>query len=248
MTLNKEKIKIDLFPFEDYYDFNSKFNDMIKKEGAETLLRCALSLYDNGQKGALKYALKVIKPQHINYKNMIEVTSYLINIMMIKPDLAPFCLNLLKNQAISLNQIQKVFNEEIPECIKSKKQQELLWFLYSIKSLKVNIDITNIKLVLEKGDDFSKIVVLDIIKNHKSLIVGENIEETINFAYEQLSLQLIDYNFYGEHWLLFYEIYVNKYIPTHILDYNKLYNKKDEMTKFFQFLKKQKIDFYNSNI
>lgn len=246
LTLNKEKISIDLFPFEQYYDFNSKFNDMIKHEGADALLRYSLSLFESGQIGALKYALKVLKPEHVNRRNVLEVTSYLINIIMIKPDLAPLCLKILKNKVIKLNIIEKVVNEEIPECIQSKKNQELLWFLYSIITLQINIHVENIKLILEFGDDFSKILALDIIKNYRPLIVGENIDKTIEDAQTILSRQLLGCDFYGEHWLLLYELYINKYIPAIILDYNKLYNKRDEMTKFFRILRKEKIDFYKT--
>lgn len=247
LTLNKEKISIDLFPFENYYDFNSQFNSMIKKDGAESLLRYALSLFEKGQKGALKYALKVIKSEHINQKNAVEIASYLINIMMVKPDLSSLCLKILKNKIIKLNIIKKVINEEIPECIKAKKQQELLWFLYSIITLQINIDVKNITMILESGDDFSRILSLDIIKNHKTLIYGTNIDSSINEALKILSNQFLKYDFYGEHWLLLYENYINKYISSSILDYNKVYNKRDEMSKFFQFLKKENIEFYKTN-
>ncbi|MCM1289408.1 MAG: RNA-directed DNA polymerase [Corallococcus sp.] len=242
LQINKEKIEIKKFPFEKYYDFKNKFNSVLKRDGIVELLRLALSLYDSGQKGALKYALKMVQSVSID-KNTDEIFSYLINIFLVNPSLAPYCVEVMRKNHIKNRNLSIIINNELKECLTSQKQQELLWLLYLAKMIGTDVDYCNIEKAIERGDDFSKLIAFDLVKNQKQQIRNFD-EQSYSNLETRLSQEINQYSLTGEHWLLLYELYLNKYISGSLIQYEKLFKKKTPLHEFFRLMKKNKVDFY----
>ena len=251
LNLNTAKTKIAKYPFNTISNINTTLKKALKDDGAFGILNSAAILFNNNEKGAYKYAIKIIKKEHFSVatsatpakiKAFHEILSMLINIMLISPNLGRYIVNYLKinRRFIDNEELAKSINNELKSILDNKLQEEVLWFVYTSRELKLKILAKNLVNILEFGDDFSKIIALDLYKRNKRTYNRSDILQ-INKAIKELALSLENEQIIGSRWLLLYEITMHNLIPTNIFPTH-------ELNSFFNDLKERRISFYKNII
>ena len=164
LNLNMSKTEIKRFPFDTLSQIKEIYTHSYKKDGVFGVLNAAGRLYDSGEKGAYKYALKYIRKRQIEIEQFDLVLPILFNIMLSDPRLGNFIVSFLKQNIDRINRkaLEEIANEELRECISQDLQQEVLLFIYLIRELELKVDGNAIEGILKSDNDFAIIIALDI--------------------------------------------------------------------------------------
>lgn len=242
LNLNLAKTEIEKYPFEIISHMKASFDDAFKREGVFGVLNNAGQFHLNGEKGAYKYALKMLRGKGIPIDDFDIIMPTLINIMLLDPKYGKYVIEYLKNTIDNLNleEMGSIMNRELRSSLINELQQESLLFMQMIKELKITLTGENLLGILKTGDDFSIIIALDIWKNrNKSVHRTTSEARSINEEIKKLSVSLIGEQYSGSRWLLLYEIEIHKLISKDLIP---LVEKND----FFKKLIEYKVSFYNS--
>lgn len=243
LNLNQSKTEISKFPFDIISDILSKYKDVYNNKGAFGVLNYAGELYNSGEKGAYKYALKFLRKREINLAEFDLIWPILINIMLLNPKYGNYIIQYVKQHIndIDIKTIEIIINEELKNSLANQLQQEILLFLSFIKELNLILTGDNLIEILKTRDDLSLIIALDIWKNaNKSVKRTKPEARVINSLIEELFEDLKNESYKGEHWLLLYESKHHKLNPDNKHEYT------ESESKFFKKMRELEISFYSS--
>ncbi len=249
--INLSKLQILKYPFDVLEDYSSVFKQSQNKEfEVYNILHKAQQLDCEGKKGSYKYALKyILENDSINLKQLsieesILVFNVLLSMLINKPFVSRYVVHAISQLSVSFSDKEpvEILNTLLKSEINSEHDQEVLWLLYIIFRYNSQITQDNVLNILENGSDFSKIMILDVLTNHKNVISDYNrkFSNQCKKILLKLSESLINENFFTKRWLLKYQILKSKYNPynafTSIIDF-----KNDNVYKIF---KDKEITFY----
>lgn len=209
LHINTEKTSIEKYPYQLKQDFTDELrNHDFKKKGYLKYLEKAIEYHNQGHKGALKYALKVIGKKKIPDNEKEVVFSHVINIMLTFPNLSEFIHVLMLNNNFTFNdETEETVNSILEHCIINKYEIESIWLLTIMGCLNMTINEEILCKILNNNEPLTAILSLDYIFNYK-LYNQDKIKKAINNLKTVLKTQSI----YGEKWLLLYEVNKNKWI------------------------------------
>ena len=242
LSLNHSKTLIELFPYERIKSLSHELDDAYRRGGVFDMLNSAANLHSNGEKGAFKYALKTIKDKSILKEDFDAIFPLLVNIMLLEPGNAHHIVDILKKNESKLDkaQLARVVQGELATCIQENLQQESAMLLYMVREFSLNTNAENISGIIDKGDDYSRIIALDIYCNKRGLISGGTQQmDELKSCCEKLSEELKKEKYEEEHWLLLYEV------ERHDLLKEFSYSG-PQMNAFFQMLLNSGVTFYSS--
>lgn len=241
LSLNESKTKIVEFPYNTFSDINTHLNNAYNVDSIFGVLNKAGELHSGGEKGAYKYALKMISNKEIPSEQIDIVLPLLVNIMLLDPKYGKFVISHIRKNTnkIGKDKLRLIIKEELTNSADKELQQETLLFLHFAKELEIGIDGDVVLKVLQSGDDFSKIIALDLWSNHNDRIFrNEKMESSIIAEIESLFNGLKEYDYNSEHWLIIYESEIHNLNP----DKDYVYPEKDD---FFKKMKELNITFYS---
>ena len=243
LNLNQAKTELVKFPFDTISNINNKYKEVYEKSGTFEVLNQAGQLYQSGEKGAYKYALKFLKNKYLDLSEFELIWPLLINIMLLDPKYGKYIIIYIKEHLAKLNlkDIENIINEELKNSLKENLQQEILLFLSFVKELKLCVTGENMVSIFKTRDDLSLIIALDLWKNRNQKVIRTRKEaKEINKLINELFNELKSASCKGEHWLLLYEIRQHKFAK------EKDYAYPDLDLDFFKKMEKLKISFYSS--
>lgn len=246
LNINSKKTEIKLYPYEISNNLRDELNKskLNNTESYVNYLEKANLLYDKGVESSYKYALKVLKDVDIPRDNFFVIQSMLLNILLIRPDLSILIFEILDNNSgkvIASNDIEKMINELINDNLELSNNQEVLWLVYFLIKFNLKVENKNIIEILKKGDDFSRILVLDYIFNANC---QDDIDGDLKEGIKLLFKSLEDDHIHNENWLLIYEIVYNDFSKDFNVDLRKIIEEKDN--SIFSRLIDDNINFYKS--
>lgn len=251
--VNSSKIQILKYPFDVLEDFSSLFEQSKnKKFEVYDILHKAQKLDIEGKKGSYKYALKyILENEAIDLKKLsIEesmlVFNVLLSMLINKPFVSRYVVHAISQLSVvfSDKEPMEILNTLLKAEINSAHDQEVLWLLYIIFRYNSQITQENVISVLEKGSDLSKIMILDLITNHKNVIVNYN-RKFANQCKNKLltiSKDIELESFFTKRWLLKYQILKSKFTP--YKSFNLILNFEND--KIYKIFKDKDITFYTS--
>lgn len=209
LHINNEKTKLEKYPYQLNQDFTKELKaHNFENDGYLRYIERLIELHNEGNKGALKYGLKVLGKKRIPSKENKVVFSHLINIMISFPNLSEQIYAIFINNNFSYDiKTEETVNSILNHCIKNKYELETIWLLTVMGFLRMKVDKKNLIKIINHAEPCATIIVLDyIFKNTLSSY------SDINDAMNNLKSLLLNEKSYGEKWLLLYEINRNKWI------------------------------------
>ena len=241
LALNESKTEILEFPYHNYSNMSRVYKLAYEENNILGVLNEAGILFNNGEKGAYKYALKLFENTSFPTEQAEAVLALLVNILLLAPQHGRYVIPyIIKNiDTIGKEKISVIINEELVVCSNNNLQQETLMLLYLAREIEMNIDGNALLNILKSGDDFSIIIALDIWKNHYERIQNSTFfQMDLIDAVHNVFNALKSCDYLGEHWLLLYESEIHNLNPNK--DY--VYPEKDD---FFKKMKELNITFYS---
>jgi hypothetical protein len=209
LHLNTEKTKLEKYPYQLNRDFTKELRGYdLGNNGYLGYIEKLVELHNEGNKGALKYGLKVLSKRVIPDKEKEVVFSHLINIMLTFPNLSENIHGIFLNNSFTFDsKTVSTVNSVLKHCIKNKYELEMVWLLTIMGCLGMDIEIDNIIDILIYAEPCTTIIALDYIQknglyNNASIISEKN----------DLKQKLLTESIYGDKWLLIYEICRNNWI------------------------------------
>ena len=223
LQINESKTEITKFPFYKSTDLKALYKEEFKKNGLIGVLQLANNLQLDKEKGAYKYALKFLKDKDYSCENPEVALSYLINILLIKPDcglLAVDAIQKLKsfNNGLHLKDISDTINIELKDCLNNKFEQEALLLSYLLQKIDAKISFKNIVLLMESKNDFLCLMALNYLCNHKKMITSYD-ENNAKNCIEELCDNIKGQTYQSKHWLLLYESKRNNFFANQNFSY-----------------------------
>jgi len=241
LNMNTEKTTINKYPYEIISNMREAFEAVQKKEGVFGVLNAAAFYHSKGEKGAYKYALKLIrKKKPAKDDDMGMIISSLVNIMLLEPKYGKYIIDYLGKytDTWSKDTVTALINNELLCSLQNELQQETLLFAQIIKELKLDITAKNIITILQSENDFAIIIALDIWKSrNKNVIRTRSEAKDIKKAINKLATELNGEEYSGARWLLLHEIKLRKWFDTSSFP-------KPTQDMFFDKLIALKITFY----
>lgn len=241
LSLNDKKTKIKEYP----YRLQEKWvNEILKKNllilDEENIFEYFDFLGDQYKKEKDEniYVIGIQNLTEIlNSKNNIsKINNILVNILLkitlLVPKVIKEVIVILKNYEVreDKNKIQDFFNRLIKENLELGHDFEVMWAIWGIEVLDLNISKENLIKILKEGDPFSCILSLNLYSKSK-----------INFKKKDelkiLKMRLENKNFFEEEWILLYECIEKNWISKEEIQTND----------FLEKLLANKISFYNRN-
>ncbi|WP_159633247.1 RNA-directed DNA polymerase [Erysipelothrix anatis] len=243
LQLNSAKTQVEKYPYELITKMKVVFTNTLENEGVFGVLNEASLLYSQGEKGAYKYALKLIRSHSPNVEDFEIIMSSLINIVLIEPKYGRYVIDYLKKYMSNWKRsvITELVNHELSNSMKNELQEESLVFLQVIKELSLPISASNVIQVLNSNNDFGIIIVLDLWKNKKKLVVRTRKEAIeIGKCIKRLSDNLRGEEYNGSRWLLLYESKFHSLFEAKLMPV-------PEADVFFDTLIENGVTFYSSS-
>lgn len=249
LYINHSKTIIEEYPFNVIIDLKKEFEIAESKDGILGILNKAMKLYKEGEKGAIKYALKMIRNKKIQNTDQIDnIFSILINLVIALPKNGKYIIDFLtsKENKYLFNKVkpEEVINQELDKCINENKEHETVIYLELLRKLNAKLTKNNFEKILKSRNDLGIIISLYFYSQGKQFLQGEDDEK--NLVVNEFIQNLRGEDYFGERWLLLYEIKVNKYIR----DVGNLYdfeNNPNKITNFFKLMEKNNVRFYIPN-
>lgn len=239
LAVNQSKTEIVEYPF----DIESPLKKLLKNAKEEAGVFGALNeanrLYSAGEKGAYKYALKMLRGENISEQDKEGVLSILLNINLVNPRLAMLIVDYFERHkdAIGEDRLSDIINNELELSLREGYEQEVLNLLFFLRRLHLRIRGDLLLEALKKGNDFISIIGLDFWINERELVAREPkqarlLNEEIRRLEEGLHNQSMD----GEHWILLYEARMHNLLNVDITQ--------GKTASFFMEMEKLGISFY----
>ena len=207
LKINHDKTQIEPFPFDVLSNMKPRLERALQADGVFGLLNEASLLHLEGEKGAYKYALKMLRNvDSINRED--AVVSLLFNIGLSDPKQCCFVTEYMRSHIEQLDhhRLSAALNPLLQRALKAKREQEIVNLLSIGRELGLPILGESIAASIESHNDLSRIIALDYWKHAKSLVVRSPGEaRRINEAVKKLQSALTNESFDGEHWLLLLE-------------------------------------------
>lgn len=239
LSINQSKVEIVEYPFDLESRMRSRLDNALKGFGVYGALMEAGRLYVEGEKGAYKYALKMLQGANIPDDERAPVLSMLLNINLLNPKYARYIVEYLRGSRIVVGEekLSTIINNELDRSLSDGFEQEVLNLLYFLRTLNLKIKASSLVQALAMDNDFISIIVLDFWVKEKDLVrytdeEAGKLDESINQLVGDLSLESVD----GEHWLLLYEARFHGFL--------KLGEFRGKTAEFFDEMLKQGVSFY----
>lgn len=207
LKVNHDKTTIDSFPFDTLSNMKSRLERALGTDGVFGLLNEASLLHLEGDKGAYKYALKMLRNvEAINRED--AVIALLFNIGLSDPKQCCFVTDYMKRHVEQLDRqrLSMSLNQLLRRALDANREQEVVNLLSIGRELSLPIMGTSIARSIESSNDLARIIALDYWKHANSLVVRSPREaQNVNSAIAELEASLTNESFDGEHWLLLFE-------------------------------------------
>ena len=252
LKINESKIKIEKYPFDILDDYSNYFKQSLNnKYPIYDILQKASLLEQQGKKGSYKYAFKMLKQdvklRGVDYEEVLNLFYTLISIIVNRPMMARYAVEMISSFGISFSKNEMVdkLNELLAKEIDEHHDQEVLWLLYVILKYGAKITCENVCAILNKSNDFAKMMILDMLNGHRKLILNytENSSKFNNRIKKEvmnLDKELNGENLLTKRWFLIYEINIYNFNMYGAFKNLKL---KDNT---YSVLKKSNVNFYKS--
>lgn len=209
LHINSNKTKILKFPFEINHNLNDELGKFdFKKENIINFFNKIYEFHLKGSKGALKYGLKVLTSEYIEFKDKEKelIFSQLINILISYPYLSKYIYDIFTKHDFKGNFVHgEILNEILSDEIKKKHNIEIIWILVIIMYFGQRISEDNILSILDSNYVYERILVLDYIFENR-------LNKKYDVSLKRVKEELKEESIYGEKWLLIYEANLNKWI------------------------------------
>ncbi len=235
LHINTEKTEIQKYPYSINHNLSVELGkyDFVKY-GYLNYIERFNELFLLGNKGALKFGLKVLKSHKIPEKEKEIVQAHLINLMISYPNLSEYVFKITElNDFFVSKRIKETMNTLLFESIVNSHDIEMIWIMLYMIKFDIRIEAKTICSILDKKEVFSCILVLDYIYQNKMFKLV-----TINSAIDNLKSELQQESIYGDKWLLIYESCLNDWIK----GLKEVVNK----SKFLKSALHNNINFYES--
>jgi len=163
LHINSGKTEILKYPYSINHNLSIKLGKYdFEKNTVLDYIERFNELYALGNKGALKFGLKVLKSKQISKDEDQIVFSHLINLMITYPNLAEYIFTIFDNNEFTFtDETAHLLNDILLSCVKNVHQVEAVWLLTVMLYFDIDIYENIILLILEKVEVFSTILVLD---------------------------------------------------------------------------------------
>lgn len=239
LAINQSKIEIEEYPFDLESQMKLKLETALSENGVYGALVEAGRLHLAGEKGAYKYALRMLENETISEKDIEVVLAMLFNIKLIDPKYGQFIIPYLQSNKdqFGAERLAELLNTELEKSLEDGYEQEILNLLYFQRVMEAEIEGKLLLEALDIDNDFIRIIALDLWVNGRSRVnrtphvAGKNNKkaQVIETAMQGQSMD-------GEHWLLLFESDVHGLMAVSI-DNGKT-------APFFKEMKRLGISFY----
>lgn len=209
LHLNTEKTEILKYPYSIKHNLSLELGSYdFKKLGYTNFIEKFNELFLLGNKGALKFGLKVMKSHVIPQHEKEIVHSHLINLMISYPNLSDYVFQVSEMNEFNVSKrIKDTLNELLKENYENNHDIELIWILLYMIRFDIKIESRMICNILDRQEVFSCILALDYIFQKKLFR-----QPTVKEAIKKLKSVLKNESIYGDKWLLVYESCKNEWI------------------------------------
>lgn len=208
LTINQSKIEIAEYPFDLESRMKSRLDNAFLTAGVYGALIEASRLHLEGEKGAYKYALRMMQNRDIPNEDREAVLSILFNINLVDPKYGQYIVPFLKDSQdqFGKDRLSNLLAGELKKSLEDRYEQEILNIAFFQRTLGTTIAGDNLLGALNIDNDFIRIIALDIWANHRDKVrieanCGTIISEYVMNLEREMQGQSMD----GEHWLLLYE-------------------------------------------
>lgn len=234
LSLNNEKTEYTPFPYYKVKNLNhiiESYSNNLNSLSIMELFNTFFDLESSGTKGAVRYLVKSLNDQQLinNIEDNTIFSTYLLNILVNNPrSLSKVCELLIKENKIGeltiKDDAKTIIINLLISCIDSKKDLEVIWILYLIKS--IGIDSLKSELVTKIINSKNDLAIILLLHEFKDSINEEQKNICISSA---------------ESWILLYELFYINYIE------DTLFFKKAGIVhnkSFYKKLKSNNFTFY----
>lgn len=207
LSINQSKIEIAEYPF----DLESRMKERLDAAleiSVYSALMEAGRLYLEGEKGAYKYALKMLRNREIPDEDFAPVLSMLFNINLLDPRYARYIVSYLEQSksAMGVQRLAEIINRELDRSLQDGYDQEVLNLLFFLRAINLEIEGSLLLGALDMENDFIDVIALDFWTNRNDLVnkssnEAHEIDGAVGKIADELRRETVD----GEHWLLIYE-------------------------------------------
>lgn len=208
LAINQSKVAIEGYPFDLESSLFRRLQEGLRNNGVFGALSEAGKLHMAGEKGAYKYALKMLKCEKVAEEDRKAVLSTLFNINLLNPGYARYIIGFLtrSKEAVGPKTLSKIINSELNLSLEENYEQEVLNLLYFLRVMGLDIDGELLLKALRMRNDFISILALDLWVNSKEYVQRERtVAHKLNEARDTICDELRGSSMDGEHWLLLYE-------------------------------------------
>lgn len=248
LVLNENKIEILESPF----IYGNSWVEQMKVYSAiniETLLeKSIIEFHKYKDIAILRYALKTIRAYSFSKEEWKQIEPMIFNLFLKFPVLSPSIIIIFKNNFEYLDKIllKKISYSIIDLSIHLRHDEELMWVMWAMKTLKVKISLDYVNRILNTENWLAIIILLDFISNRKN-------EKGIKKSLTKFRKKIVDEHFFESDekamntnvWLLAYEMDINEWLDTGNSKRDKF--RHGRKSNFFKELHAKKISFYDSN-
>lgn len=207
LRINPNKVSIQRYPFDILTNLRERLNGAFEKDGVFGLLNEAALLSADGEKGAYKYALKLLRSKGQRPSDDLDL-ALLINIGVSRPNCALLALDYIRRNRKSYDeeQLANALSSLINDTLKEGLEQEAINSLYYSLELDISIDGDSIEKSITHGNDLCKIMALDLLAHRPDKINFENTSyESLMEAAKSLQSSLNGAGVDGPRWMLLFE-------------------------------------------
>lgn len=243
LSINQSKIEITKYPFDIKSSMKKCLDEAYADAGVFGSLNEANRLYLSGEKGAYKYALKMLRKRDVPDDDCDAVLSMLFNINLLDPKYARYIVTFLQHSKNKGNgrRLTKIINQELERSLDEGHEQEVLNLLYFLRQLGLCIKGNLLAKTFSLNCDFIDIIALDFWVNHKDLVKGDSETKlSITGVVKQLEYELAGLSMDSEHWLLLYEAKIHGFLKVDI--------SKGKTANFFSKMNELGVSFYQPEI
>lgn len=208
LSINQSKIEIAKYPFDIESPVKKYLDEAFADAGVFGALNEANRLYLSGEKGAYKYALKMLRKRDVPDGDRDAVLSMLFNINLLDPRYARYIVAFLQHSKNKGNgeRLTEIINHELERSLDEGYEQEVLNLLYFLRQLCLRVEGALLAKTFNLDCDFIDIIALDFWVNHRDLVtLDDDVELLIAGSVKSLESDLAGLSMDGEHWLLLYE-------------------------------------------
>ena len=217
LHINEHKTKISVYPYHSTENLNVIFGTHYrhcKKASTKNKRIDALmfmffkadSLFQAGEVGVYKYLLKFLKDG--DFSDVWDIMeSFLVNIILIKPELAEHVFPIVTNHLEYItDSFKNGLRDNLISSVQNSYHNEAQWLFWILRKVCYQFNVNELhELLTESDDDILRILIIDYIAEYKPK------SAKLNNDISDLYTKYANYNFRSEHWLLIYTCYEQKW-------------------------------------